>query len=139
MSLDVYIKYKEKKLENYFVNHPYIYSGLSESDRSNYEEEEEWSANITHNLGKMASNIPVSGYYSLYDVMWHPEDNNIKDTTTLLKYLIEGLKYMIDHRKDLLQYNSENGWGTYEDLMKFTLNYKQHCEDNPDCEISVSR
>lgn len=139
MSLDVYIKFKEPRRSNYFLEHPYIYDGLTEGDKANYRIKEYWSANITHNLGEMASHIPVDNT-TLYMVCWRPEEINIKTVGEVLPLLIKGIHYMIDHRKELLQYNSPNGWGTYEGFMKFLLNYKQACEDNdPECIIEVSR
>ena len=139
MSLDVYIKFKEPKQSNYFLEHPYIYNSLTEGDKANYRIKEYWNANITHNLGKMANYIPV-GNTTLYMVCWRPEEINITTVKELLPLLIEGIHYMIDHRKELLQYNSPNGWGIYDDFMKFLLNYKQACEDNdPECLIETDR
>lgn len=113
MSLDVYIK--------------------------NLQDEDIYTANITHNLGEMASHVPV-GDTTLYMACWRPEEIGIKTTGELLPLLIEGVHYMIDHRKELLQYNPPNGWGTYEGFMKFLLNYQHACEDNdPDYLIETWR
>lgn len=139
MSLDVYIKFKEPKQSNYFLEHPYIYTRLTEYDKQNFTIEHYWSANITHNLGEMASNVPIEDT-NLYMICWRPEEINIKTVKEILPLLIKGIHYMIDHRKELEQFNSPNGWGTYNGFMKFLLNYKQACEDNnPECEIEVSR
>lgn len=139
MSLDVTIRFKEPRRYNYFLEHPYSYSYLSEDDKSAYCEEECWDANITHNLGEMADHIPV-GNTTLYCVCWRPEEIGVKTVGEILPLLIEGLHYMIDHRKELEQHNSPNGWGTYNGFVKFLLNYKQACEDNADeCLIEVSR
>ena len=143
MSLDVHIKYREPKKANYFLDHPYTYSGLSDTDKENYGIETNWSANITHNLGNMADQIPVTineMETTLSSICWRPEEIFETPTTDLvLEGLLQGVNYMLLHRKELLQYESPNGWGTYEGFMKFLLNYKQACEDNPDCEIEVSR
>ena len=143
MSLDVCIKFKKPRQENYFLSHPYIYNGLTDYDKECYYEEVCWAANITHNLGKMASRVTIGtggADTTLYMVCWRPEEIFERPTTDLiLPALIQGIEYMIEHRKELLQYNSPNGWGTYEGFMKFLLNYKQACEDNPDCEIEVGR
>lgn len=145
MSLDVYINYKGKKQANYFLDHPYIYDDLTKGDKSAFNEEEYWSANITHNLGNMANHIPVwlgGVKTTLYYICWRPEEIRpaIKvNTDTILAGLIQGIAYMLTNRKELLQYESPNGWGTYNGFMKFLLNYKQACEDNPNCEIEVSR
>lgn len=143
MSLDVYINYKEKKQANYFLDHPYIYDNLTEGDKNAFHEEGYWSANITHNLGSMADQIPVATSEmetTLYYICWRPEEIFETPTTDLvLAGLLQGIWYMVCHRKELLEFESPNGWGTYEGFMKFLLNYKQACEDNPGCEIEVSR
>lgn len=143
MSLDVDIKYKEPRKVNYFLDHPYSYGGLSEKDKSAYYEDDCWTANITHNLGEMANNIPIlfkDKKTTLYYVCWRPEEIGVKTVGDILPLLIQGLHYMIGKRKELLQYNSPNGWGTYDSFMKFLLNYKQACEDNdPECLITADR
>lgn len=143
MSLDVTIYYKESRQANYFLDHPYIYDHLLEGDKQNYREEYCWDANITHNLGEMASNIPVmfgDKPTTLYYACWRPEEIGASTVSDILPMLIQGIHYMVDHRKELVQYNAPNGWGTYEGFMKFLLNYKQACEDNdPDCLIKASR
>lgn len=139
MSLDVTILFKEPKESNFFLEHPYSYSHLTDTDKSAYYEESSWSGNITHNLGEMADHIPVSNT-TLYYVCWRPEEIGIKTVGEILPLLVEGIHYMIDHRKELEQYNSPNGWGTYNGFMKFLLNYKQACEDNDsECLIEVWR
>lgn len=143
MSLDVSIIFKEPRSVNYFLDHPYIYDHLSEADKANFNEEDYWSANITHNLTEMASNIPVNfngTQTTLYFACWRPEEIGIRRVSDILPVLIQGLHYMIDHRKELEQFNSPNGWGTYNGFMKFLLNYKQACEDNdPECAIEADR
>lgn len=143
MSLDVTINFKKPRFANYFLEHPYIYEDLSEGDKANYCKEDHWTSNITHNLGKMANNIPINykdTSTTLYYVCWRPEEIGIETVADILPCLIQGLHYMIDHREELEQYNPPNGWGTYEGFMKFLLNYKQACEDNnPDCTITASR
>ena len=143
MSLDVHINFNEPRLGNYFLEHPYSYSDLSESDKNNFNEQSRWSANITHNLGQMASNIPVNfngNQTTLYYACWRPDEIGVKTAGELLPLLVQGLHYMIDHRSKLMQYESPNGWGTYNGFMKFLLNYKQACEDNaPECKIDTRR
>lgn len=143
MSLDVDIIFKKPRIENYYLNHPYSYNGLTAKDKAAYQEEDSWWANITHNLGEMASNIPVTfrdKATTLYYACWRPEEIGAKIVADVLPMLIQGIHYMIDHRKELMQYESPNGWGTYNGFMKFLLNYKQACEDNdPECEIKANR
>lgn len=143
MSLDVKIVYPNPRKENYFLNHPYIYNNLSEIDKKSFWEEDSWNANITHNLVSMASQVPIileSGEETtLYRVVWRSEEIGVNNTTTILPYLISGLEYMISHRSELLPFNPPNGWGSYDCFIKFLLNYKQSCEDNPGCEIKTDR
>lgn len=139
MSLDVHIIFNEPRECNYFLDHPYSYSNLSENDKHDFRMEDDWWGNITHNLAEMASHIPV-GDTDLYKACWRPEEIGIKTAGEVLPLLKEGIRYMVDHRKELLEYESPNGWGTYNGFMKFLLNYKQACEDNdPECEIYASR
>lgn len=139
MSLDVSIKFNEPRQSNYFLEHPYSYDYLSERDKQDFREETVWTSNITHNLGEMASHVPIDDT-NLYYVCWRPEEIGIETVGEILPLLIKGIHYMIDHRKELEQYNSPNGWGTYNGFMKFLLNYKQACEDNdPKCKIGVWR
>ena len=143
MSLDVTINFKESKRANYFLDHPYIYDDLSEHDKACFSEEDHWSANITHNLVQMAQAVPVkfgTMDTTLYYACWRPEQIGAKTVADVLPMLIQGIHYMIDHRAELVKYNPENGWGTYEGFIKFLLNYKQACEDNdPECTVTTWR
>lgn len=143
MSLDVTIHYKEPRQDNYFLDHPYIYDHLSDGDRANYNESEHWTANITHNLNTMAHAIPVmfgDVPTTLYYACWRPEEIGAGTVADILPMIIQGIHYMVDHRKELLQYNPENGWGDYNGFMKFLLNYKQALEDNdPECAVTTYR
>ena len=143
MSLDVHINYKEPRLRNYFLDHPYNYNNLTKADKETLSEEECWNDNITHNLGSMASNIPINfngARSTLYMACWRPEEIGVKTVGDLLPLLLQGLHFMLDHRRELREYDSPNGWGVYNDFMKFLLNYKQACEDNdPDCTIETDR
>lgn len=46
---------------------------------------------------------------------------------------------MIKNRKELIQYNLEKGCGDYDSFLEWIIAYKNFCEDNPKCEIEVSR
>ena len=117
MSLDVYIKSKKK------------------------EEDREWVANITHNMNKMAQRIFVSeNKETLYDYVWRPEELYREIYTNEMKnVLTKGICIMISKRKSLLRYEPKNGWGFYDSFLKFLIEYKEACEDNPGYIIEVSR
>lgn len=116
MSLDVYIKNKKK-------------------------EDREWVANITHNMNKMAQKIFVSeNKETLYDYVWRPEELGREiDTDEMKNVLTKGICIMISKRKSLLRYEPENGWGSYDSFLKFLIEYKEACEDNPGYIIEASR
>lgn len=88
-----------------------------------------WSRNITHNLTTMAQHVKA-GKYTLYQLLWHPEETNlvIKDEDKFCGYLTNDYRITLmlasvnikKYRKSLQKYNPENGWGTYEQLVKFT-------------------
>ena len=118
MSLDVYIKSKKKEAEGRI-----------------------WIANITHNMNKMAQRIFVSeNKEMLYDYVWRPDELGKEIYTNEMKNILtKGIYIMIRKRKSLLRYEPENGWGSYDSFLKFLIEYKKACEDNPGCTIEVSR
>ena len=61
------------------------------------------------------------------------------DTKEMVKILTKGIYIMISKRKSLLRYEPENGWGSYDSFLKFLIEYKEACEDNPGCVIEASR
>lgn len=147
MSLDVYIKYKEKKRE--IPQTPEEACGSTIQLNPVEEEREEWCGNITHNMGRMADAVPVDievregrGYStSLYMAVWRPEElgEDVCNTNVMAKALSEGICYMIKHKAELLKYNPENGWGDYGSFLRFLMAYKDKCDENPGCRIRVSR
>jgi hypothetical protein len=64
-----------------------------------------YSANITHNLGRMASAV------DLYKPLWRPEEIGITHARDLIEPLRTGLARLGEERDDLQQYNPPNGWG----------------------------
>lgn len=85
------------------------------------EESEVYSANITHNLGRMAEEAGI------YRVLWRPEEIGIEKAW---------LKRRPDHFK---AFNPSNGWGSYEGLCSFVGDYLAACEQYPAATVHVSR
>lgn len=145
MSLDIYVKFKHKKVVDYHKSHSACGSTMAAVPEGYSEEVEEWHANITHNMGEMASKIPVHSDGSescttLYDYVWRPEMRKEKvDTTVMLRVLNEGLPFMIVNRLKLMEFNPKNGWGDYDSFLAWLIDYRNICEDNPGCEIEASR
>lgn len=152
MSLDVYIKYKKPKMVTYRkgINTAACGSTVAIYPNDTVKEKEYWSANVTHNMGEMARHIPVryrvdGEWYEndLYHLVWRPEEvgvsNVCNNTNTLADALQSGISYMVEHREELLQYNPDNGWGSYDSFLEWLINYWRACLENPNCEIEISR
>jgi len=94
-----------------------------------------YSANITHNLGKMAAEAGI------YEAMWRPEELTppavlAKDITSTLR---NGLAMLINDPPRFKALNPSNGWGDYYGFVTFVRNYLAACERYPAAEIRVSR
>jgi len=120
-----------------------------------------YSANITHNLGRMASEAVI--YYALWrpdemldpqaaDVIRKLEDEKRWDDarevrkllpTPLAAHLIEplraGLALLESDPQRFKSFNSPNGWGIYEHFVPFVRKYLDACIEHPTATVSVSR
>ncbi len=102
-----------------------------------YEKEEEiYSANITHNLGKMAIEAGI------YEALWRPDElfkrKEIK-AGELIPLLEAGLEKLKADPKHFEQFNASNGWGVYKDFVPFVERYLEACIEDPDADVQVSR
>ena len=94
---------------------------------------EVYSANITHNLGKMAEAAGI------YKYLWRPEEIGITHAGDLIPALEGGLERLKADPKYFETFNSPNGWGMYEHFVPFVENYLEACKANPNAEIGISR
>lgn len=92
-----------------------------------------YAANITHNLGAMAREA------GLYEALWRPEELNINKAGDLVPLLKRGLAELVANPERFRKLNPENGWGSYEGLVDFTMRYLEACIESPGATISVSR
>lgn len=92
-----------------------------------------YSANITHNLNKMASEAGI------YKHLWRPDEINITKASQLVTPLKMGLAVLETDPERFKEFNPSNGWGTYEGLVEFTRNYLGACEQYPEAQVSVWR
>lgn len=97
-----------------------------------YEDSEVYTANITHNLAKMASACGV--YYAC----WHPEKIHCKKAKHILPMLKEGVNLLHSYPDFYKQFNPANGWGSHDALIQFLINYIGACEKYPDAKIKTS-
>lgn len=97
------------------------------------------TGNITHNLGRMAAAVRVSLKYTLYDILWHPDDHGFTRADEIADYLDTAFNVLLSEPEYFRSFNPENGWGSYETLVNFVYEYRNSCWDNPDAKIEVSR
>lgn len=96
-------------------------------------DESVYNANITHNLNKMADAAGI------YEALWRPEEIGITYAHQLIEPLRAGLGLLRERPGHFKQFNPENGWGNYDNLVKFTEQYLDACERYPQAEVGVSR
>lgn len=92
-----------------------------------------YSANITHNLGRMADAAGI------YKHLWRPDEIGISKASQLIEPLRAGLELLRSDPKRFEQYNASNGWGLYKHFVPWVSSYLSACEEYPDADVSVSR
>ena len=101
---------------------------------STYTENKElFSANITHNLAKMA------GEAGIYEHLWRPDEIGIEYARDLIEPLSKGLADMKDRPKHYKKFNAENGWGLYKHFVPWIERYLEACIEYPDSLVGVYR
>lgn len=103
-----------------------------EIKETSYVDNEYFHMNITHNLTEMASQCeipgmckPNKGMVSLYDLLWHPEEN-LGITTLTEEYIHDVIKCYLkltENPEFFEKFNPDNGWGTYKQLVEKTNQY----------------
>ena len=93
---------------------------------------EVYSANTTHNLGKMALEAGI------YHHLWRPEELGIKQAGELIMPLRAGLALLKSDPERFKKFDSPNGWGLYVHFVPFVEKYLEACEQNPDSAVEVS-
>ena len=125
MSLDVYLQGDETDVKCKCVE--------CGNEHTRHERPTFFSANITHNLGKMAEEAGI------YKHLWRPEEIKITKASQLIGPLRAGLKKMKANPTRFKKYDASNGWGTYKDFVPWIEEYLAACEKTPDATIKVSR
>ena len=92
-----------------------------------------WSGNVTHNLGRMARQVPW-----LYQAVWMPDEHDM-EADNVLEAVSNGLAHLLENPYTYKKFEPETGWGTYEGFCKFLLDYAIALGNNKDCEIIVCR
>lgn len=94
---------------------------------------EVYTANITHNLGKMAAEAGI------YDCLWRPDQNGITKANQLIKPLTDGLELLQSEAERFIALNPENGWGSYDVFVPWVARYLEACKKYPNADVSVWR
>lgn len=92
---------------------------------------EVYTANITHNLNRMAREAGI------YEVLWRPEEIGITHAAQLIAPLTDGLALLRSDPERFERFNPVNAWGSYEGLVRFVVEYLEACTSYPTAEVSV--
>lgn len=117
----------------------YLYSEVSQLPEPGQEWESEnyyqlYWANITHNLGKMAQSA------GCYVACWRPEEISLDCRASDIRpSLTKAIADMEARPEHYTQFNSPNGWGTYENFLPWLKRYEFACRMNPTAKVRVSR
>jgi hypothetical protein len=95
--------------------------------------EELYWRNITHNLGKMASEAGI------YECLWRPDEHGITHARQIIEPLTAGVVLLATQKTRFEEFNAPNGWGMWEHFLPFCADYLQACRDHPDALVRVSR
>jgi hypothetical protein len=125
MSLDFYLQSKPKRVK---CTCPDCYNQHTRLDHETY-----FSANITHNLCKMADKCGI--YYAL----WRPEEKGWKKAKEIINVLEQGLVKLKENPTKYKKFNAPNGWGMYEHFVPFVEEVLEACKKYPNAKIYCSR
>lgn len=89
--------------------------------------------NITHNLSIMAQEAGI------YPCLWEPNENGFYRAEDIILPLTQGLKKLKENPEHFKQFDSPNGWGTYQYFVPFVENYLFACIENPNALIIVDK
>jgi len=92
-----------------------------------------FQANITHNLNTMADEAGV------YMAVWRPEECGITTAAQLIPILTSGIQKLQENPQHFQTFNPPNGWGTYQELIRWLKEYLKACIENPDANVKASR
>jgi hypothetical protein len=92
-----------------------------------------WEGHITHNLGHMAEEAGI------YNALWRPDECGITRGRDLIEPLRVGLARLEAEPERFRAFNPENGWGSYETLVKFVRQTIAACEKYPKARVRAWR
>jgi hypothetical protein len=108
---------EEMSLDLYFLEHK-------------NDEEEIYSANITHNCAKHAKAAGI------YECLWRVKEYT--KAKELIEPLTEGLQKLINDPMYYRQFDNPNGWGKYDHFLVFVINVLNACRLHPESYVIAS-
>lgn len=92
-----------------------------------------FSANITHNLTRMAKAAGI------YDLLWDLtiEGEDILTAGQMTEQLRMGIERMESDPDTYKTYNPTNGWGSYDDFIPWLKELLEACEEFPDAHVTI--
>ena len=99
---------------------------------------------ITHNLNNVVSESGLLLGLPYYEVIWRPDElfglkNGEVPVGFVLKVLPDLIKNLLKFEDRLTDYLPSNGWGTFEDLIRFLCDYLKECYTNQEAYIFCCR
>ena len=92
-----------------------------------------YDASVTHNLNTMAEEIGMYGY------VWRPDELGVIKAKELIEHLQKGINALITNREHCKKFEPENGFGTYDDFLKFLIDYLEACQEYPNALVEADR
>ena len=92
-----------------------------------------YEANITHNVNGMAE---AAGCYC---ELWRPDEIGIEKGAQLIEPLKRSLMTLVSDPVRFEAMNPDNGWGSYDGLVRFVTAYLKACIQHPDADVSACR
>ena len=124
MSLDVYLTGDPREVE--------CTCSCCDHKHTRTERVEYFSANITHNLGRMAEEAGI------YEACWHHDRIGAVKAADLIDLLSTGLAALVADPQRFTKLNPSNGWGDYDGLIRFVDRYLAACREYPHADIHAS-
>ena len=97
------------------------------------EGEQIYRQNVTHNLNTMAKAAGI------YEACWRPEEIGVTRAAELEPLLAAGLVRLRVDAFSLRDLNPENGWGSYDGMVRFVESYLAACREHTSAVIRVCR
>lgn len=92
-----------------------------------------FDANITHNLGAMAKEAGI------YNAIWHPEEIGVEYAEEIIEIIEKGLTAMKSNPERYKKYDDPDGWGLYENFVRWVEELLNALKENPNAKITVRR